>query len=31
MTNPAYDPARDKHVQYREHVAASLDREPGRG
>ncbi|MEU6077651.1 HD domain-containing protein [Micromonospora sp. NPDC047074] len=28
VTNPAYDPERDKHVQYREHVAASLDREP---
>lgn len=28
VTNPAYDPARDPHVQYREHVAASLDREP---
>ncbi|MEU8047440.1 HD domain-containing protein [Micromonospora echinofusca] len=28
VTNPAYDPGRDKHVQYREHVAASLDREP---
>lgn len=28
VTNPAYDPARDRHVQYREHVAASLDREP---
>jgi hypothetical protein len=28
VTNPAYDPDRDRHVQYREHVAASLDREP---
>ncbi|MFJ8579920.1 phosphohydrolase [Micromonospora sp. NPDC093277] len=28
VTNPAYDPGRDRHVQYREHVAASLDREP---
>ncbi|MEV4662773.1 HD domain-containing protein [Micromonospora echinofusca] len=28
VTNPAYDPGRDKHAQYREHVAASLDREP---
>ncbi|SCL45891.1 HD domain-containing protein [Micromonospora citrea] len=28
VTNPAYDPERDKHAQYREHVAASLDREP---
>ncbi|MFG3698077.1 HD domain-containing protein [Micromonospora sp. NPDC047620] len=28
VTNPAYDPGRDKHVQYREHVAASLAREP---
>ncbi|WP_320064180.1 HD domain-containing protein [Micromonospora sp. RTGN7] len=28
VTNPTYDPDRDRHVQYREHVAASLDREP---
>jgi hypothetical protein len=28
VTNPAYDPGRDRHEQYREHVAASLDREP---
>ncbi|MCW3816965.1 HD domain-containing protein [Micromonospora sp. DR5-3] len=28
VTNPVYDPGRDRHVQYREHVAASLDREP---
>jgi len=28
VTNPVYDPARDKHLQYREHLAASLDREP---
>jgi hypothetical protein len=28
VTNPVYDPDRDKHLQYREHVAASLDREP---
>ncbi|MFD2765379.1 HD domain-containing protein [Micromonospora eburnea] len=28
VTNPPYDPERDRHVQYREHVAASLDREP---
>ncbi|MFG1953535.1 HD domain-containing protein [Micromonospora sp. NPDC048830] len=28
VTNPAYDPERDRYVQYREHVAASLDREP---
>ncbi|SCF09111.1 HD domain-containing protein [Micromonospora viridifaciens] len=28
VTNPPYDPGRDRHVQYREHVAASLDREP---
>jgi hypothetical protein len=25
VTNPAWDPGRDKHEQYREHVAASLD------
>jgi hypothetical protein len=28
VTNPAWDPDRDRHVQYREHVAASLDRDP---
>ncbi|MFI6759809.1 HD domain-containing protein [Micromonospora sp. NPDC050417] len=28
VTNPAYTADRDRHVQYREHVAASLDREP---
>ncbi len=28
VTNPVYDPGRDRHAQYREHVAASLDREP---
>jgi (p)ppGpp synthase/HD superfamily hydrolase len=28
VTNPEYDPERDKHEQYREHVAASLDRDP---
>ncbi|MDG4800454.1 HD domain-containing protein [Micromonospora sp. WMMD980] len=28
VTNPVYDPARDRDTQYREHVAASLDREP---
>ncbi|MFG1673633.1 HD domain-containing protein [Micromonospora sp. NPDC049282] len=28
VTNPAYDPGRDRDTQYREHVAASLDREP---
>ncbi|MFI7608155.1 HD domain-containing protein [Micromonospora sp. NPDC049366] len=28
VTNPPYDPARDRNEQYREHVAASLDREP---
>ncbi|SCG35009.1 HD domain-containing protein [Micromonospora humi] len=28
VTNPAYDPGRDRDAQYREHVAASLDREP---
>jgi (p)ppGpp synthase/HD superfamily hydrolase len=28
VTNPEYDPARDKHEQYREHVAASLERDP---
>lgn len=28
VTNPAYTPDRDRNTQYREHVAASLDREP---
>jgi HD domain len=28
VTNPAYDPDRDSHEQYREHVAESLDRSP---
>lgn len=28
VTNPTWDPGRDKHEQYREHIAASLDREP---
>ncbi|WP_034268590.1 HD domain-containing protein [Actinospica robiniae] len=28
VTNPAWDPARDKHTQYREHVAASLEHQP---
>ncbi|GGM72014.1 HD domain-containing protein [Dactylosporangium sucinum] len=28
VTNPQYDPDRDKHEQYREHVQESLDREP---
>ncbi|RIV41215.1 HD domain-containing protein [Micromonospora radicis] len=28
VTNPAWDPGRDRNEQYREHVAASLDREP---
>ncbi|MET7396684.1 HD domain-containing protein [Dactylosporangium sp. NPDC005572] len=28
VTNPEYDPDRDKHEQYREHVQESLDREP---
>ena len=28
VTNPEYDPGRDRHVQYREHVAASLNRSP---
>ncbi|MEU8300797.1 HD domain-containing protein [Micromonospora sp. NPDC048909] len=28
VTNPRYDPTRDRNEQYREHVAASLDREP---
>jgi (p)ppGpp synthase/HD superfamily hydrolase len=28
VTNPEYDPARDRQEQYREHVAESLDRHP---
>jgi (p)ppGpp synthase/HD superfamily hydrolase len=28
VTNPEYDPDRDKHEQYRSHVAESLDRDP---
>jgi hypothetical protein len=28
VTNPAYHPGRDRHQQYREHVAASLDASP---
>lgn len=28
VTNPVYDPRRDTYEQYREHVAASLEREP---
>ncbi|MGX6602270.1 HD domain-containing protein [Micromonosporaceae bacterium Da 78-11] len=28
VTNPEYDPARDKHEQYRAHVAESLERDP---
>jgi HD domain len=28
VTNPEYDPGRDRHEQYREHVAASLDASP---
>ena len=28
VTNPEYDPERDKHEQYRTHVAESLDRDP---
>ncbi|GGM06736.1 MULTISPECIES: HD domain-containing protein [Micromonospora] len=28
VTNPVYDPTRDRNTQYREHVAASLDTEP---
>ncbi|MFI7552792.1 HD domain-containing protein [Micromonospora sediminimaris] len=28
VTNPPWDPGRDRHEQYREHVAASLEREP---
>ena len=28
VTNPPWEPGRDKHEQYREHVAASLDASP---
>jgi (p)ppGpp synthase/HD superfamily hydrolase len=28
VTNPEYDPERDKHEQYREHVAENLERDP---
>lgn len=28
VTNPEYDPERDRHEQYREHVAESLERDP---
>ncbi|AGL14893.1 metal-dependent phosphohydrolase [Actinoplanes sp. N902-109] len=28
VTNPEYDPERDRHEQYRAHVTASLDRDP---
>jgi HD domain len=28
VTNPAFEPGRDKHEQYREHVAASLEASP---
>jgi len=28
VTNPEYDPERDRHEQYRTHVAESLDRDP---
>jgi len=28
VTNPAWDPGRDRHEQYREHVAESLDGSP---
>jgi hypothetical protein len=28
VTNPEYEPGRGEHEQYREHVAASLDRDP---
>ncbi|MEU8169899.1 HD domain-containing protein [Micromonospora sp. NPDC049004] len=28
VTNPVYDPQRDRNDQYREHLAVSLDREP---
>ncbi|MET8040942.1 HD domain-containing protein [Micromonospora sp. NPDC005215] len=28
VTNPVYDPERDRNTQYREHLAVTLDREP---
>jgi (p)ppGpp synthase/HD superfamily hydrolase len=28
VTNPEYDPGRDRHEQYRQHVAESLERDP---
>ncbi|SIM76862.1 HD domain-containing protein [Micromonospora cremea] len=28
VTNPVYDPQRDRNTQYREHLSVSLDREP---
>ena len=28
VTNPPHEPGRDRHEQYREHVAASLERDP---
>lgn len=28
VTNPAHDPDEDRHIRYRDHVAASLDRDP---
>src|SRR5450631_2528639 len=31
VTNPEYEPGRDKHEQYREHVAASLEASPAAG
>jgi len=31
VTNPAWEPGRDAGEQYREHVAASLERPRGRG
>jgi len=31
VTNPVYEPGRDEHEQYREHVTASLHATPGRG
>jgi (p)ppGpp synthase/HD superfamily hydrolase len=31
VTNPAWEPGRDKHEQYREHVLAALQASPGPG
>ncbi len=28
VTNPAHEPGEDRHIRYREHVAAALDRDP---